>query len=58
MATEAKTVLGPVTTIYGSSLKIALYIYIHTDCVDTQHSLHVRAHTHRDSGSQVAELQS
>lgn len=28
MATEARTVLGPVSTICGSALKIALYIYI------------------------------
>lgn len=41
MATEARTVLGPVSTICGSALKIALYIYIQTE------STHITAcHTH------------
>lgn len=44
MATEAKTVLGPVTTIYGSSLKIAFYIYTYRLCGHTAQP--ARAHTH------------
>lgn len=54
MATEARTVLGPVSTICGSDLKIALYIYIQTVCTHTHCTVHT--HTH-DSGSQVAALQ-
>lgn len=50
MATEARTVLGPVSTICGSALKIARYIYIQT--VYTERGA---AHTH-DSGSKVAKL--
>lgn len=36
MATEERTVLGPVTTICGSALKIARYIYIHTACAHSK----------------------
>lgn len=50
MATEERTVLGPVTTICGSALKIALYIY-------TAHTLnHAHERQQEPSGS-ITELE-
>lgn len=40
MATEERTVLGRVTTICGSALKIALYIYIQTACTHSRERTH------------------
>lgn len=55
-ATEARTVLGPVSTICGSDVKIALYIYIQTVYTHYSDWAHTLTHTH-GGGSQVAALQ-